>query len=63
MVKNKTDKICLLVDVAVPSDRNVLHRVAEKVLKFESLCTEVEEMWNMKCLVMSVVIGGDWICN
>jgi len=29
IIKNKTDKICLLIDVAIPSDRNVIQNEAE----------------------------------
>jgi hypothetical protein len=34
-VKNK-DRICLLIDVAIPSDRNVIQRGAEKELKYNT---------------------------
>jgi hypothetical protein len=33
IIKNKKDKICLLIDVAIPSDRNVVNKEAEKKLK------------------------------
>jgi hypothetical protein len=33
IIKNKKDKICLLVDVAIPSDRNVIQKESEKKLK------------------------------
>jgi len=32
-IKNKTGKICLLTDVAIPSDKNVIHNEAENKLK------------------------------
>jgi hypothetical protein len=31
-IKNKPDKICLLIDTAIPSDRNVIQKEAEKKL-------------------------------
>jgi hypothetical protein len=30
IIENKTDKICLLIDVAVQSDRNVIQKESEK---------------------------------
>jgi hypothetical protein len=44
--------------ISVPSDRNVTHKEAEKKLKYKNLCIEIQRMWNMKCSVMSVVIGA-----
>jgi hypothetical protein len=29
IVKNKKDKTCLLIDVAIPSDKNVIQKEAE----------------------------------
>jgi hypothetical protein len=43
--------------VAIPADRNVTQKEAEKKLKYKSLCTEIQRMWNMTCLVIPVVIG------
>jgi hypothetical protein len=42
----------------VASDRNVTHKEAEKKLKYKNLCTEIQQMWNMKCSVMPVAIGA-----
>jgi hypothetical protein len=33
--KNKEDKILLLIDVAIPSDKNVIQKEAEKKLNVE----------------------------
>jgi hypothetical protein len=35
IVKNKKDKTCLLIDVAIPSDKNVIQKEAEKKLKYK----------------------------
>jgi hypothetical protein len=61
IIKNKKDKICLLLDVAIPSDRNVVNKEAEKKLKYKNLSIDIQRMWNMKCLVILVVIGATGI--
>ena len=40
-IKNKKEKISLLIDVALPADRNVMQKEAEKKLKSKSLCREI----------------------
>jgi len=38
IIKNKKkEKICALIDVAIPADRNVVQKEAEKKLKYKSL--------------------------
>ena len=33
----------------------------EKKLKYKSLCIEIEQMWNLKCTVIPVIIGATGI--
>jgi hypothetical protein len=54
------DKICLLIDVAIPSDRNIIQE-SEKKLKYKNVNTEIQRMWNMKCFVIPVIIGATGI--
>jgi hypothetical protein len=58
IIKNKKDKTCLLIDVAIPSDKNIIQKEAEKKLKYKNLSTEIQRMWNMKCFVIPVIIGA-----
>jgi hypothetical protein len=55
------DKICLLIDVAIPSDRNVIQKESENKLKYKHLSIEIQRMWNMKCFVIPVIIGATGI--
>ena len=32
----------------MPADRNVVRKEVEKKLKYKSLCTEIQRMWNLK---------------
>jgi hypothetical protein len=52
IMKNKKDKIFLLIDVAIPLDRNVIRKESEKKLKYKTLSIEIQRMWNMKCFVI-----------
>jgi hypothetical protein len=61
MIKNKKDKICLLIDVVVPSDRYVIQNESEEKLKYRNLSIEIQLMWNMKCFVIPVIIGATGI--
>jgi hypothetical protein len=55
------DKICLLIDVAIPSDRNLIQKESEKKLKYKNLRIKIQRMWNMKCFVLPVISGATGI--
>jgi hypothetical protein len=46
IIKNKKQKTCTLIDVAIPADRNVLQKEVEKKLKYNSSGIEIQRMWN-----------------
>ena len=50
-----------LIDVAILADRNVVQKEAEKKLKYESLCIEIQRMWNLKCTIIPAIIGATGI--
>jgi hypothetical protein len=50
----------MLIDAAIPGDRNVIKTEAEKILKYKDLIIEIQRMENVK---EKVIIGdnrGDW---
>ena len=47
--------------MAIPADRNVVQKEAEKNLKYNSLCIEIQRMWNLKCTIVPVTIGATGI--
>jgi hypothetical protein len=47
----------VLIDVAIPGDRNVIKKEAEKILKYKDLITEIKHMWNVKAKVIPAIIG------
>jgi len=36
---------CMLINAAIPGDRNVIKKEAEKILKYKDLITEIQYMW------------------
>ena len=58
IILNKNEQNCLIVDVAVPDDVNVLKKVTEKRLNYKDLQIEISRMWNVKTKVVAVVIGA-----
>ena len=65
-LKKKTDIIigdnekgtCMLIDVAISGDRNVIKKEAEKILKHKDLTTEIQRMWTVQTKVIPVIIGA-----
>jgi hypothetical protein len=57
IIKNKKGETCTLMNVAIPTDRNVMQKETEKKLKYNSLGREIQRMWKLKCTVIPVIIG------
>ena len=53
VIWNNENATCMLIDVAVSGDRNVIKKEAEKSLKIE-----IQRMWNVKTKVIPVIIGA-----
>jgi hypothetical protein len=47
----------MLIDAAIPGDRNVINKESENILKFKDLIIGIQHMWNVKARVMLVIIG------
>jgi hypothetical protein len=50
---------CMLIDVTISGDRNVIQKGAEKILKYNDLTIEIQCMWNVKTRVIPVIIGAN----
>jgi hypothetical protein len=48
----------MLIYIAIPGDRNVIKKEAEKILKYKDLITEIQHMWNVKTKVMPLIIAA-----
>ena len=49
---------CVLIDVTIPGDRNVIKKEAEKIVKYKDLIIEIQNTWNVKAKVIPVIIGA-----
>jgi len=45
----------MLTDVAIPGDRNVIKKEAEKILKCRDLITEIQHLCNVTAKVIQVI--------
>jgi hypothetical protein len=60
IIRGNEKGTCMLIDVAIPGNRNVIKKEAEKILKYKDLVTEIQRMWNVKTKVTPVIIGANW---
>ena len=58
IIKHKTKKECILIDMAIPSERNTSVKVTEKLSKYKDLEIEINRMWGTKTTTIPVVIGA-----
>ena len=56
--KDHINNTCQLIDMTIPSDRNVSIEEVEKLSKYKDLEIEVSKMWKMKTTTLPVVIGA-----
>ena len=49
---------CMEIDAAIPGDRNVLKKEAEKILKYKDLIIDIQCLWNVKVKVIPVITGA-----
>ena len=49
---------CMLIDVAISGDGNVIKKGVDKILRYKYLTIETHTMWNAKTKVIAVIIGA-----
>jgi hypothetical protein len=47
IIRDNEKRTCMLIDAAIPRDRNVIKKEAEKILKYKDLTTEIQRMLNI----------------
>lgn len=58
IIKDKKFRKCLLIDTAVPSERNDSMKIIEKLSKYKDLEIKINRMWRMKTEAVPIVIGA-----
>jgi hypothetical protein len=46
---------CMLLNVAIPGDRNVIKIKAENIFKYKDLIIEIPHMWKVKAKLMPII--------
>ena len=58
IVNDHKKKMCLFIDMTVPSDRNISLKSMKKISKYEDLEIEIQKMWHFNATVIPVVFGA-----
>ena len=58
IIRDRARKKCMLIDMAIPSDRNLSVKAAEKLFKYKDLEIEITKMWGLKTKTVPVVVGA-----
>jgi hypothetical protein len=58
IIRDNEKRTCMLIDVVISGDRNVIKKEAENVLKYKDLTTEIQRMWNVKTKIIPVITGA-----
>ena len=55
---NYKEQTGLIIDISVPRDENIQDKELEKVDKYQSLKIELEQLWNLKILMIQKFVGA-----
>jgi len=58
MNRDNSKGTCMLIDVAISGEINVIKKEAEKILKYKDLTIEIQRMWNVKTNVLPIITGA-----
>jgi len=58
IIRDNEKGTCMLMDVAISGDRNVIKKEAENILNYKDLTIEIQRMWNVKTKAIPVIIGA-----
>jgi len=58
IIRDNEKGTCMLIDVAISADRNVIKKETENILKYKDLTIEIQRLWNVKTKVIPVIIGA-----
>ena len=55
IINKKKERICKIVDFAVPADHRIKLKYCEKKDKYLDLARELKKLWNMKGTIVPIV--------
>ena len=58
IIINQKMRICKIVDLAVPADHRINLKESEKKDKYLDLTRAIKTLWNMKVMIVPIVIGA-----
>ena len=58
IINKKKERICKIVDFAVPADHRIKLKECDKKDKYLDLARELKKLWNMKVKIVPIVIGS-----
>ena len=58
IIRDNEEGTCMLIDVAISGDKNLITNETVKILKYKYLTIEIQLTWNVKTKVMPVIIGA-----
>ena len=56
VIKEKETDMCLIIDVAIPSDYNIQKKATEKMIKYVDLQINCQRMWDKTVEVVPIII-------
>jgi hypothetical protein len=59
VIRDNEKATCMLIDIAIQGDTNVVQKEAEEILKYKDLTIEIQRMWNVKTKVIPLIIGAN----
>ena len=57
VIKDLNKKKCWIIDISIPTDRNVALKEMEKLSKYKDLEIELNRMWKMDTIVVPIIVG------
>ena len=58
IVKDFKEKTCLLIDMSIPTDQNILAKEFDKLSKYKDMEIEIQRMWKLRMGTVLVIVGA-----
>ena len=58
VVVDKKERICKIIDFAVPGDSSIEEKETDKIEKHQDLGRESQKIWNVKVKIIPLVVGS-----